>query len=76
MVFTDDVIQPISGGTYNYTVILNGGGCTLMFSIENGPFEAVPDGSFASDDSQVIIFGDCKLKAGLTGSATFVMTHV
>lgn len=75
MRFTDDIGQDVSGGDYNYTVVLGGGTCTLTFSIEGNPFVAVPDGAFAGDESGIITFGNCKVKAGLTGAATFVMAR-
>lgn len=73
MEFRADEPQTVTRGNWNYDVTLNGGACVLTFSMAGNAFKPVPNGDFIVDGAEIIHFGTCRLKAGLTGDATFTM---
>ena len=73
MKFTGDESQTVPACEYNYNVDIGAGAVTLTMSLNQGPFIAIPDGAFTADDAGLIQFATCRVKAGLTSDATFVM---
>mgnify|MGYP003655644859 CR=1 FL=1 len=75
MKFIGDEAQTVSSGEYNYNAVIGTGAITLTMSLNSGPFIAVPDGAFTADDAGLIVFATCRVKAGLTSNASFVMNN-
>jgi len=73
MKFTGDEAQTVTAGEYNYVADIGSGAVTLTMSLNQGPFIAVSDGAFAADDTGLIRFATCRVKAGLTSDASFIM---
>jgi len=73
MKFTGDIEQTVPAGEYNYTADTGAGAVTLTMSLSGGPFVEVTGGGFSADDTGLIRFGTCKVKAGLTSNAAFTM---
>lgn len=69
MKFTGDEEQTVPAGEYNYVA---DGSAVLTMSLSGGPFVAVTGGAL-TDDTGLIRFGTCRVKAGLTGTDTFTM---
>ena len=78
MKFKADNAKKISAGRYNFQFIANTdatpGVASLTFSISNGPFKPVKNGTFSADDNDIIEIGACRLRAGLTNDAAFIMS--
>lgn len=73
MKFTGDEAQTVPAGEYNYVADIGAGAVTLTMSLSGGPFVAITDGAITSDETGLIRFATCRLKAGLTSTATFTM---
>ena len=74
MKFTLDEAQTVPAGQYNYVANVGGGDVTLSISLNNEPFVAIGDGAFPADSAGLITLATCRVKAGLTGDATFLMS--
>ena len=73
MKFTLDEAQTVPAGEYNYIADIGAGAVTLTMSLNQGPFVAISDGAFTVDDTGLIKFATCRVKAGLTSDASFIM---
>ena len=73
MKFTGDIELTVPAGLYNYTADVGAGAVTLTMSLSGAPFVAVTDGAFSADDTGLIRFATCRVKAGLTSDAAFTM---
>ncbi len=75
--FILDEEQTVSEGSWNFKADPGTGSIDLTFSLGDGDsFDAVTDGSFTAYESGIIKISGTRLKAGLTGDATFRMNKV
>ena len=75
--FVLDEMQTVSEGNWNFKANPGSGSIDLTFSLGEGDsFDPVTDGSFTAYESGIIQISGTRLKAGLTGDATFRMSKV
>jgi hypothetical protein len=80
MKFTADQEQTVTRGNWNYIANVGSGSITLQYAV-SGIMHPVNTGSIsagviAADGTDIINLPTCRLKAGLTGDATFEMVRV
>ena len=77
MKFNQDFDQTVPAGKYNFQFTANGGTATLQMKLTaSDGFTNIPDGALSADSSSIIEIATCRMKAGLTGDATFLMDRV
>lgn len=77
MKFTADEEQTVLGGKYNYQANVGTGAVTLQIKINPASsFLNVTDGAFTVDDTGIIEITTCRMKAGLTNDAEFIMSKI
>ena len=80
--FVADVVQTVSEGNWNFKADPGTGSISLTFSLgvdDDGvedSFDPVTDADFTAYESGIILISGTRLKAGLTGDATFKMSKV
>lgn len=69
-------IMGVSTGQWSVTANMTSGTATLQMSVRDGPFFDISGTSFSQTDGGRIIVPDCKIKAILTGDATWEVDKI
>lgn len=77
MKFTADEELTVPAGTYAYQADVGAGTITLSMRIMSASaFVPITNGAITADETGIISLPTCRMKAGLTSDAEFVMDEV